>query len=90
MTRAPRRPQSKASSKHTSDCSGAPTVASLGVRVRLVPAEPHRQEEIAHLIATSEILRAEWERLFQRVIDLLNEDDSQTQGGDSRSPPSEL
>ncbi len=90
MTRAPRRHPNKASLKHTSDCSGVPTVASLGVRVRLVPAESDRQKEIAHLIAACKTLRAEWERLFQHLIALLNEDDPRDPSGVGRSPPTDL
>jgi hypothetical protein len=85
MTRAPRQQPNKASLKHTPHCSSLPTVASLGVRVRLVPAEPDRQEEIAHLIMACETLRAEWERLFQRMIDLLNEGDDRAPA--SKNPP---
>ncbi len=90
MTRAPRRHPNKASLTHTSDRSGVPTVASLGVRARLVRAEPDRQEEVVHLIAACETLRAEWERLFQRVIDLLSEDDPRDPSGVGRSPPTDL
>ena len=72
------------------DRKGIPTVASLGLQVRLVRVGADRESEISELIAACETLRAEWERLFQRVIDLLNENDSQTRGGDGRSPPSDL
>ena len=67
-----------------------PTVASLGVQATLIPINADQQHEIADLIGSYEMLRAEWERLFQRVIDLLNDDDPRTRGGDGRSPPSDL
>jgi hypothetical protein len=49
--------------------AGAPTVASLGVR--LVPIDVGRERELAKLIASCEILQDECERLFQRIVDLL-------------------
>jgi hypothetical protein len=49
----------------------APTVASLGLRVRLVPAARERERAVADLITSCERLRGEWEALFQQVIDLL-------------------
>lgn len=59
----------------TPDASADPdvsTVASLGVRLRLIPNE--RDQELARLIRSCEVLRAESERLFRRIIDLLDED----------------
>ena len=47
------------------------TVASTGVQARLVPIDPEGASEIATLIASCEVLRGECERLFQRIIDLL-------------------
>ena len=72
------------------DRKGIPTVASLGLQVRLIPVSADRESEISDLIAACETLRAEWERLFQRVIDLLNEDNPRTGGGNGRSPSSDL
>ena len=48
-----------------------PTVASLGVRVRLDPSRAERGQEITDLIAAYERLRRDHEALFQRVIALL-------------------
>jgi hypothetical protein len=50
------------------------TVASLGMRVRLVPADLDRDRQLSDLIASCELLRAEWERLFQLIVAHLNED----------------
>ncbi len=72
------------------DRKGVPTVASLGLQVRLTRVVADRKSEISELIAACETLRAEWERLFQRVIEILNEDLSRTRGGGGRSPPSDL
>ncbi len=72
------------------DLKGVPTVACLGLRVRLVHVSADRESEVSELIAACETLRAEWERLFQRVIEILNEDLSRTRGGGGRSPPSDL
>ncbi len=49
--------------------AGAPTVASLGLR--LVPIDAGRERQLAKLIASSEVLRDECERLSQRIVDLL-------------------
>lgn len=51
------------------------TVASLGMQVRLVPAELDRERQLSDLIEACELLRAEWERLFQRIVAHLNEGD---------------
>jgi hypothetical protein len=53
--------------------------------VRLVPVDADRERQIASLIASCETLRAEWERLFQRVVDLLNNDERQGRDNDRRS-----
>lgn len=51
------------------------TVASLGMRVRLVAADLDRERQLSDLIESCEILRGEWERLFQRIVAHLNEGD---------------
>jgi hypothetical protein len=48
------------------------TVASTGLQARLVPINPKRALEIATLISSCEVLRGECERLFRRIIDLLD------------------
>ena len=68
----------------------APTIASLGVRVRLVPVDPERERDIADLIASLETLHAEWERRFRRLIALLQEDGRGGRGSDRPSSPSDL
>jgi hypothetical protein len=63
-----------------------PTVASLGKRVRLVQVDPNRERQLADLVVSCEILRAEWERLFRQVVDLLNEGVQNGQGSGCSSP----
>lgn len=63
-----------------------PTVASLGKRVRLVQVDPDRERQLADLVVSCETLRAEWERLFQQVVDLLNEGVQNGQGSGCSSP----
>ncbi len=64
-----------------------PSVASLGVRVRLVPVA--RDRELARLIRSCDALRTEWECLFQRIVELLNEDDRGSRGDGLSSSPDE-
>jgi hypothetical protein len=73
-------------SSHVSDGTGVPTVASLGVQVRLIPIDQDREKELAKLIAACESLRNECERLFCRIVELLNEDRCSAQDGPSSSP----
>ncbi len=80
----------KTQSEQTPDRVCTPTVASLGVQVRLVPTDMDRESKLARLIASGETLRLEWESLFQQVIDLLNHDGRSIQDSDSSSPPSDL
>ncbi len=76
MTGTPRRYGSgpQAQSLHASDGAGTPTIASLGVQVRLIPTDQNCERELAKLIASCEILRNECECLFDRIVELLNED----------------
>jgi hypothetical protein len=80
----------KAQSEQTPDRVCTPTVASLGVRVRLVPIDLDRESKLARLIASGETLRLEWESLFQQVVDLLNNDIRSVPDIDSSSHPSDL
>jgi hypothetical protein len=50
---------------------GRRTVASLGVRARLVPDDPDRTGEIASLIASCEFLQAECEGVFRKILQVL-------------------
>jgi hypothetical protein len=87
MTGAPRpRPKKLAALGHTSASEGPPTVASLGVRAHLVPVDLERERQLRDLIASCETLRTEWERLFQRVIALLDEEASIVRAVDRPSP----
>lgn len=89
MTRSPRLRKPKLPAR-AETCGGAealPTVASTGVQVHLVPADLDRERQLESLITACESLRAEWERLFQRLIDLLNED-GRGMRNRHRSPPS--
>jgi hypothetical protein len=52
-----------------------PTVASLGLRVRLDPSRAELDQEITDLIAAYERLRRDHEALFQRVIAVLKASD---------------
>jgi hypothetical protein len=51
------------------------TIASLGLQVRLVPADVPRERSLADLIASWEILRAEQERLFRQIVAVPREKD---------------
>jgi hypothetical protein len=75
MTRAPvpRTPKDRTAIQCTKRGSAPPTVASLGLRVHLIPASPERDPQLAHLIASCEMLRADLECLFQRIIAHLND-----------------
>jgi hypothetical protein len=84
-----RRPKMPTVSERASDRAGAPTVASLGVQARLVRVDPNRERDIADLVASCEILRIEWERLFRRVVDLLGEE-LRSNRGDRPPSSSEL
>ena len=75
-------------SQCTSPGAGSPTVASLAVRVRLVPIDADRESELVNLIASYERLRAEVEGLLARLTQLLEEGSSHAQdrgGSPSRS-----
>ena len=67
------RPTSGASSgqRAISGGTGRRTVASLGVRARLVPDDPDREGEIAGLIASCEFLQAECEGVFRKIVRVL-------------------
>jgi len=75
--RAPRQPQVSEPARLR---AGAATVASLGVRVRLVPADADRASELARLIMACDTLSAEQRRLLQRIKGILSE--SARHGGD--------
>lgn len=68
------RPQTASLSQSLPHDPATLTVASLGVRVHLAPANFERERQLRDLIASCETLRTEWERLFQRVIALLDEE----------------
>jgi hypothetical protein len=87
MTRAPRERRLNPSTKRTRDCIDIPTVASLGVQVRLVPIDIDRERQLTSLVASCETLRAEWESLFQQIIHLLNDDVRRIQDGDRSARP---
>jgi hypothetical protein len=92
MTEAPRGRGSdaQARSSHASDGAGTPTVASLGVQVRLIPIDQDRERELERLIASCEILRSECECLFRRIVGLLNESRCGAQGSNSLSSSLDL
>ena len=73
-------------SLHVSNSAGRPTVASLGVQVRLIPVDQDREKELAKLIAACEILRNECERLLCRIVELLNEGRCSAKDGPSSFP----
>ena len=89
MTRAPGpHPDGvQAASQDLSDNVSPPMVASLGVRVRLVPADRDQERQLDDLIASFRILSAEWELLFQQVINTLSEG-APVREGKRPSPPS--
>ena len=92
MTGAPRPhgPKTSPTSQHSSNHRAGATVASLGVRVRLVPLDADRESKLARLIASGETLRLEWESLLRQIIDLLSDDVRGVQDKDSSSGPSDL
>jgi hypothetical protein len=49
----------------------ASTVATLGLRARLILSPAERDRELADLIAAHARLQREWEVLFQRLVGLL-------------------
>jgi hypothetical protein len=60
-------------SEDPSDNADRPTVAALGIQVRLVRADLYRRHEFMDLIASCEILRHECECLFKRITDFLED-----------------
>lgn len=76
MKRAPdvRRLKGRVRFKHSSDPLGTWTVASVGVQARLIRMDADREREVASLISSYERLCAKWEQLFQKAIELLEED----------------
>ena len=68
--RAPRQPHESEPARLR---AGAATVASLGIRVRLVPADADRASELARLIMACDTLSAQQRRLLQRIKDILAE-----------------
>ena len=82
MTRAS---HGKTQSERTPGRVCTPTVASLGVQVRLAPIDIDRESKLALLIASGETLRLEWESLLQQIVDLLSDDVRSVQDSDSSS-----
>jgi len=80
----------KTQSERIPDRVCTPTVASLGVQVRLVPIGIDRESNLARLIASGETLRLEWESLLQQIVDLLSDDVRSVQDSDSSSRSSDL
>jgi hypothetical protein len=68
----------------------APTVASLKIRVHLIPADAERERQLASLMTACETLRADCERLFRQIAELLQEDALQEQGRARSARPSDL
>lgn len=66
------------------------TVASLGLRMRLVAADPERERQRSDLITACETLRVEWECLFQQIIGYLSDDDHRTCPDNHPAPGSDL
>jgi hypothetical protein len=72
-------------SSHISDSLDRPTVASLGIQVRLIPIDQDRERELAQQIAACEMLWNDCERLFRRIVEVLNEDRCSAQDGPASS-----
>lgn len=66
------------------------TVASLGIRVHLVAADPDRERQRSDLISACERLRADWERLFRQIINHLGDDDQGSCRDSHPTPGSDL
>jgi len=64
------RPQAKGSSP---DKARAATVASLGVRARLVPVEPECAPNLADLLARYDALCQAWQHLARQACTLLGQ-----------------
>ncbi len=92
MTGSPRLrgPKTPPKSQLSLDHRAGATVASLGVRVRLVPLDADRESKLARLIASGETLRLEWESLVLQIVDLLRDDVRGVQDSDRSSSPSDL
>jgi hypothetical protein len=80
-------PQRHTASQDVSNTKPAATVASLGVRVRLVRVDPARERDVDDLIAACERLRVEWDRLLTRVMDRLREEACDGCGDPCPDPP---
>ncbi|MBM6583348.1 hypothetical protein ILT44_24400 [Microvirga sp. BT689] len=65
------------------------TVASLGVQARLVPVDPARDQELAHLIARCSAVFREWERLVRQAVHLLGYNPAAGSGPDRSEPDSD-
>ncbi|GEO14637.1 hypothetical protein MAE02_23330 [Microvirga aerophila] len=90
MRRAPqtRSRRGQAELQGTQPSTAPLTVASLGMRVRLIRADQDRDRQLADLIASCETLRAQWELLFRRIIDCLDDDDRKGRGRNDSSSQS--
>jgi hypothetical protein len=66
------------------------TVASLGIRVRLVPADADRVQKLAGLRASCELLRADWDRLIHQFMEILDQEDEAYLSSDKPFPPSQM
>ena len=68
-SRTGRRPPAQVS--HGAPKAKSTTVASLGVKARLVRADPDREHAFARLLVQYERICQEWDHLVHQAIDLL-------------------
>jgi hypothetical protein len=85
MTKAPQTRRHKAGAQTSRrDCPA--TVASRGVRARLVPVDPGREQAVADLLARYERVCREWDRLVRQAVDLLGPEFPSRRSGEESSP----
>lgn len=65
------------------------TVASLGVRARLVRVDPKRERTLTDLIAACARLRQEWDRLLTQMVDRLHDEERDDRDPRPADPPAD-
>jgi hypothetical protein len=81
MTKASQ-PSSRKARVQTRRLAAPATVASLGVRARMVPVDPGREQAVSDLLVRYERVCREWDRLVREAVDLLGPEFPLHQSGD--------
>lgn len=84
MTKASQTRRRKAGTQ-SSALTSPMTVASLGVRARVVPVDPERERALANLLVRYERVCREWGRLVQQAADLLGPEFPARRSGEESS-----